>query len=241
VSIYAGNFEKAISDFQSSIRVKNENKEDGNDGGGDNMSNSSSQTDLSDVGLCSLNVHEATFNQVICYMLMGKWDHALTKVNHIMNDAPKKYTKHLYFIKAMIHLALKESKEYQTNIEEAKKIDFKVLDFLKTKENILINPFNVGSRLCGSFAELKISVPGAPSYFLVKPSFSFPFVKPPNMIPNVEEGVLKTEFDIKGVQAPKPEAPWIKRCDFGIKFTDEIQLVDNPVLSETEGGESVQQ
>jgi hypothetical protein len=25
---------------------------------------------------------------------------------------------------------------------------------------------------------------------------------------------------------PKPEAPWIKRCDYGIKFTDEIQVIE---------------
>lgn len=55
----------------------------------------------------------------------------------------------------------------------------------------------------------------------LKPSFSFPFIKPPNMIPNVDEKVLKSEFDF---ECNKPEAPWIKRCQKGgIKFTDEIQ------------------
>jgi hypothetical protein len=43
------------------------------------------------------------------------------------------------------------------------------------------------------------------------------------MIPNVDEQMLTTEFDFEG---NKPEAPWIKRCDYGIKFTDEIQLND---------------
>ena len=47
------------------------------------------------------------------------------------------------------------------------------------------------------------------------------------MIPNVDERVLQTEFDMKGSAMLKPEAPWIKRCDFGIKFTDEIQVLDN--------------
>lgn len=32
----------------------------------DNVSNASSQTDLSDVGLCSLNIHEYSYNSVIC-------------------------------------------------------------------------------------------------------------------------------------------------------------------------------
>lgn len=47
------------------------------------------------------------------------------------------------------------------------------------------------------------------------------------MIPNVDEKILHTEFDMKNIAAPKPEAPWIKRCDYGIKFTDEIQVIDD--------------
>jgi len=54
------------------------------------------------------------------------------------------------------------------------------------------------------------------------------------MIPNVDEKILITEFDMKNIAAPKPEAPWIKRCDYGIKFTDEIQVLDNPMISDTE-------
>jgi len=82
---------------------------------------------------------------------------------------------------------------------------------------------------------VKLSLPQAPTHFFVRPSFSFPFVKPPNMIPNVDEKILSAELDMKSsTSAPKPEAPWIKRCDFGIKFTDEIQVVDVPQISETE-------
>jgi hypothetical protein len=84
------------------------------------------------------------------------------------------------------------------------------------------------------FPEVKFLIQGAPSFFYAKPSFSFPFVKPPNMIPNVDDKILTSEFDMKSVSAPKPEAPWIKRCDFGIKFTDEIQVIDNPIGSDTE-------
>lgn len=54
------------------------------------------------------------------------------------------------------------------------------------------------------------------------------------MIPNVDEKVLMVEFDLKHNTVPKPEAPWIKRCDFGIKFTDEIQVIDNNQESESE-------
>lgn len=57
------------------------------------------------------------------------------------------------------------------------------------------------------------------------------------MIPNVEETVLTSEFSLKNAPPPKPEAPWIKRCDFGIKFTDEIQIIesrDDEGITETE-------
>ena len=43
-------------------------------------------------------------------------------------------------------------------------------------------------------------------------SFSFPFVKPPNMIPNVDESILWTEFgpDRDQVNIPQPWPLWIK-------------------------------
>ena len=60
---------------------------------------------------------------------------------------------------------------------------------------------------------------------MLRPSFSFPFIKPPNMIPCVENSVLDS-FKPSAVPL-KPEAPWIKKCSFGIKFTDEIFYTDD--------------
>jgi hypothetical protein len=62
----------------------------------------------------------------------------------------------------------------------------------------------------------------------MKPSFSFPFIKPPNMIPcvDLEQQLMKFTLKESGV-AVKPEAPWIKRCSFGIKFTEEILYTDD--------------
>lgn len=44
------------------------------------------------------------------------------------------------------------------------------------------------------------------------------------MIPCVDNGVLDY-FTPKAIPL-KPEAPWIKKCSFGIKFTDEIYMTD---------------
>ncbi len=63
-----------------------------------------------------------------------------------------------------------------------------------------------------------------------------PFIKPPNMIPNIDEENIQGEFTLKQIDAPMPEAPWIRRwtknnnsdpnggCD--IKFTDNILRED---------------
>ena len=99
-------------------------------------------------------------------------------------------------------------------------------DFFVKKQPIQVNPFPLSTRLCSYFPEIRLSIPQAPTFIYSRPSFSFPFVKPPNMIPNVEESILVNDFSLKTSTAPKPEAPWIKRCDYGIKFTDEIQVIE---------------
>lgn len=63
MNFYIGEYQRAINDFEASIKAKQEQKDDGND---ETISNASNQTDLSDVGLCSLNVHECHFNIALC-------------------------------------------------------------------------------------------------------------------------------------------------------------------------------
>ena len=46
---------------------------DMNDGAAENASNASSQTDLSDVGLCSLNIHEFSYNSIICLICLKQY------------------------------------------------------------------------------------------------------------------------------------------------------------------------
>lgn len=46
------------------------------------------------------------------------------------------------------------------------------------------------------------------------------------MIPNVDERVISKEFSISEFTLNRPEAPWIKRWEYGIKFTNEIQFDD---------------
>ena len=94
--IYGEEYEKAISDLEQCSSIMHQNKElypknhfsdkDLEDGyesppgtgnvnaqNDDQMSNGSSQTDLSDVGLCSLNIHEFSFNTALCLILAKEY------------------------------------------------------------------------------------------------------------------------------------------------------------------------
>lgn len=48
------------------------------------------------------------------------------------------------------------------------------------------------------------------------------------MIPCVDQNVVLEQFKFKKANVQlKPEAPWIKKCQFGIKFTEEILYTDD--------------
>lgn len=48
------------------------------------ISAASSKTDLSDVGLCSLNVHETNFNILLCYLMMKDMNKALERLSELI-------------------------------------------------------------------------------------------------------------------------------------------------------------
>jgi len=59
---------------------------------------------------------------------------------------------------------------------------------------VVIDPFDVKGRLCQYFDPIPMNFqkPKSKSGFNVwmRPSFSMPFIKPPNMIPNVDEEIV---------------------------------------------------
>ena len=108
MQFYAGDYEKALSDFEQSSSImhsqkvlypRDQFKDDVSDEGGvgsvkrneDAVSVNSSQTDLSDVGLCSLNIHEFSFNTVLCLLMLKDYKKALTKLDYMIDTIPKKY------------------------------------------------------------------------------------------------------------------------------------------------------
>ena len=68
----------------------------------DDRSAHSSQTDLSDVGLCSLNIHEYTFNQFVCLLGLRRNSEALEKLDFLLDTVPKKYADQLWLLRAQL-------------------------------------------------------------------------------------------------------------------------------------------
>lgn len=69
----------------------------------DKASHASSQTDLSDVGLCSLNIHEFSFNKVVCFIMAKRFKEALEKLDYILSTIPKKYANQIWLIRGAVH------------------------------------------------------------------------------------------------------------------------------------------
>lgn len=237
MQLYAGEFEKAVGDFEQSSAIMHANKvlypknqfpdsEKDLLGAADNQSNASSQTDLSDVGLCSLNIHEYSYNSVICMICQQDFKKALEVLNYIFDTVPKKYASQLWLIRAQILQAQGNVALARKDFRRAEKYDKETFTkFVTQKESVFLTVFPQQSRLCNSFAFIKTPLANGSATIHLRPSFSFPFIKPPNMIPCVDNQVLD---GLTPSAVPlKPEAPWIKKCTFGIKFTDEILMTDD--------------
>ena len=56
-------------------------------------SQNSSHTDLSDVGLCSFNIHENNYNLLLCLLLEDRFDDGIGLIKTILGQVPPKYQK----------------------------------------------------------------------------------------------------------------------------------------------------
>lgn len=214
LNFYKGDYAAAIKDYQQSYRVKklykildNEVQESpraGSPGAEDsdlcigsadreNMldeSTASDKTDLSDVGLCSLNKNEMLFNIILSQVKLGKYPEALKLADKLLGSCPPKYGPDIIRLSEILtQWILFRTKNHVP--EDA------------SRAPTLVQPFKVQHRLCKFYPCMIFECEGADKLggaqlatFLARPSFSFPFVKPPNMIPNVDETLLHGEFGL---------------------------------------------
>lgn len=115
----------------------------------------------------------------------------------------------MYLLRALIYQEFGKADKYAQEMEDYMKHYPK---FQKDQE-IVIQPFDISGRLCEQFDVIQMVFPKSSSFrIFMRLSFSMPFIKPPNMIPNVDEDAIQAEFNLKQIDAPMPEAPWVRNC-----------------------------
>lgn len=62
--------------------------------------------------------------------------------------------------------------------------------YFEDKKDVIFEPFPIKTRLCSKFENVKILISKNRPAIITKPSFSMPFIKPPNMIPNIDEEAI---------------------------------------------------
>ena len=76
-----------------------------------NQSTDSNETDLSDVGLCSLNIHEHTYNLVLCLLKIGtteSLEEAYNKLTFLLETVPNWYSSKIWILRGVIASTLGE-------------------------------------------------------------------------------------------------------------------------------------
>jgi hypothetical protein len=111
--------------------------------------NESTNTDLSDIGLCSINRNERIFNILLCYMQLNNVSKAKAQLRKLMERCPAKYTKDVLMIEDILHRWGKAKKESKTASALAK-IEMKEASSENT-EPLFIEPFAAAHRLCRFF------------------------------------------------------------------------------------------
>jgi len=190
VQFYLGNYKSAINDFETSTSLKAELKTltNMNDEAQQDMDqiynqneesekqqkqDTSINTDLSDVGLCAVNINEHYFNLILCYLLvffsvlcknkkMGNHKLALEKANVLIDNLPQKYSTGAWLLRGLINEVLGHKKDCERDFGNARKYDEQAVKFLDKNESIKLNIFPTMNRLCTQFPYIDINLPKHP-------------------------------------------------------------------------------
>ena len=137
-------------------------------------------------------------------IMFGNHLKAYKALNGLLDIFPEGEVKQQFA--KFVSLVQKETKDPFGN--KAAKNDIEQAQFI---------PFPVENRLCSIFPEsvLPFKTPIRTRLF-----FCLPHVPKPDITPRFQEKILE-EFSMHSIEI-KPEAPWIRRSDQGVIFTDEV-------------------
>ena len=101
----------------------------------------SNDSDLSDIGLCTVNRHEQQYNLMICHMMVGNYDKACEHATSIIENANQNYANKVWVIRGVLRSLLGKKEEALIDFESAKKNDSGSKNFLDSKKTLQLEVF----------------------------------------------------------------------------------------------------
>jgi hypothetical protein len=134
----------------------------------ENSGEQSVDSELSDVGLCTLNKYEYMYNSLLCLAFSGDYEHALTLATNIIDNAHPDYALKVHLLRGVLAKALGRSIECTSSVLElvatadftaARKSDPTAAKaYLEKAEPCKVEIFPEQSRLCAGFPHVKLAI-----------------------------------------------------------------------------------
>lgn len=77
----------------------------------ENLSSQSLDSDISEIGLCSVNKYEFLYNSMLCLILMQNYKEAYSICQSLIENTPQEYIKKLWVFKGCLSKEIGKIKE----------------------------------------------------------------------------------------------------------------------------------
>ena len=194
---YSQDYKGALADFQAAQLTYREFAAQGGDsrsnrisglntrnpslqqytGGSPGASMASNKTDLSDIGLCSFNTNESTFNQFLCHYMLNDHERCVEKLNDLGKKTPKRYTKQILLLRVIVLETFGQAEKAQEELKRLKQseLDMYQKAFKTNTGSYLIELFPSQGRLCEKFYPTQIRLPATSTLNQLAPTGSLVF------------------------------------------------------------------
>lgn len=125
----------------------------------DNLGAPSVDSELSDIGLCSINKYEHMYNIMLCCAFTEDYKKALSLAKNITENSHADYSNKMHLINGLLNQALGFNSEAEKEFEAMKEQDPKTAKIFCTKTELpKIEIFPEQNRLCSYFGYVKLSI-----------------------------------------------------------------------------------
>eukprot|EP00826_Nyctotherus_ovalis_P065054 TRINITY_DN9553_c0_g1_i8.p2 TRINITY_DN9553_c0_g1~~TRINITY_DN9553_c0_g1_i8.p2 ORF type:complete len:153 (-),score=15.22 TRINITY_DN9553_c0_g1_i8:425-883(-) len=130
----------------------------------------STDSDLSDIGLCTVSRHEYQYNSMLCHLFNREYEKAYECATSIIENGTVSYVNRLWTLRGVILSLLSKTAEAQLDFQEAINNDPSSQSFLKDRKPFTLQVFPEQSRLCARFPHIEFACEEFPSIVSVRVS-----------------------------------------------------------------------